>query len=180
MEWHEMLSDGYGHVQRVLEYTLDGLTPEDLDWQPKPDCNSIGWLAWHLTRWHDVMISSFKDEEQLWLAEKWHEKFGRPADAQDHGFGHKPEDLAEFVSPSADVLLGYHRAVFERSKSFFPTLTPADLDTKFEGTPFKPPPSFGMMLMGTLSDSLQHAGQASYIRGLRQGMGWHEPGNSKS
>ena len=59
MEWHEMLANGYEGVLRTLNYTLDGLTEEDLNWQPKPDCNSIGWLAWHLTRWHDVMISSF-------------------------------------------------------------------------------------------------------------------------
>ena len=29
-----------------------------------------------------------------------------------------------------------------------------------------------MMLM-YVSDGLQHAGQASYVRGMRQGLGWH-------
>jgi len=173
MEWYEMVSTGYGGVLRALEYTLDGLTQEDLDWQPKSDSNSIGWLAWHLTRWQDVMVSSFMGEEQLWIKDKWHEKFGRPADDKDHGLGHKPEDLAAFKSPDAETLLGYHRAVLARSQGYFPTLSKTDLDKEFEGTPFKPPPTFGMMLMGTLSDGLQHAGQASYIRGLRQGMGWH-------
>jgi len=173
MEWHDMLSNGYGSVLRALEYTLDGLNEDDLNWQPKPDCNSIGWLAWHLTRWQDVMVSTFMGEEQLWIKDKWHEKFGRTADDKDHGFGHKSEDLARFRSPDAETLLGYHRAVLERSQRYFPTLSKTDLDKEFEGTPFKPPPTFGMMLMGTLSDGLQHAGQASYIRGLRQGMGWH-------
>ena len=173
MEWHEMLSDGYGHVLRTLENTLEGLTEEDLNWQPKPDCNSIGWLVWHLTRWHDVLIAAFMGEEQLWIEDKWHEKFGRPADAEDHGFGHKAEDLAAFKSPDAETLLGYQRAVLERSRRWFPTLSPADLDKTFEGTPFKPPPTWGTMLTVTLSDSLQHAGQAAYVRGLRQGMGWH-------
>jgi hypothetical protein len=173
MEWHEMVSHGYGSVLRALEYTLEGLNEEDLNWQPKPDCNSIGWLAWHLTRWHDVMVSSFMGEEQLWIKDKWHEKFGRPANAEDNGFGHKPEDLAAFRSPDAETLLGYQRAVLERSQRYFPTLSEADLDREFGGTPIKPPPTFGMMLMITLSDGLQHAGQASYIRGMRQGMGWH-------
>ena len=173
MEWYDMLSDGYGHVLRALEYTLDGLNEDDLNWQPKPDCNSIGWLVWHLTRWHDFLISSFMDEEQLWIKDKWHEKFRRPADSQDHGLGHKAEDLAAFKSPDAGILLGYQRAVLERSRCYFPTMSAADLDKVFEGTPFKPPPTYGMMLMGTLSDSLQHAGQAAYIRGLREGMGWH-------
>jgi hypothetical protein len=43
MEWQEILSIGYGGILRTLEYTLKGFTVEDLNWQPKPDCNSIGW-----------------------------------------------------------------------------------------------------------------------------------------
>ena len=173
MEWHEMLMGGYEGVLRTLEYTLDGLNEEDLNWQPKPDCNSIGWLAWHLTRWHDVMVSNLIKAEQLWIKEGWHQKFGRAADEEDSGMGAKAEDLAKFKSPDAETLLGYQKAVLERSRRYFPTLTPQDLDKIFEGTPFKPPPTWGMMLMGTLSDSLQHAGQAAYVRGLREGMGWH-------
>ena len=173
MEWHEMLMGGYEGVLRTLEYTLDGLNEEDLNWQPKPDCNSIGWLAWHLTRWHDVMVSNLMKAEQLWIKEGWHQKFGRAADKEDSGMGAKAEDLAKFKSPDAETQLGYQKAVLERSRRYFPTLTPQDLDKIFEGTPFKPPPTWGMMLMGTLSDSLQHAGQAAYVRGLREGMGWH-------
>jgi hypothetical protein len=173
MEWHEMLINGYEGVLRTLNYTLNGLSEDDLNWQPKPDCNSIGWLAWHLTRWHDVMVSSLMKEGQLWIKDGWHQKFGRPADEKDSGTGHEAKDLAQYTSPDAATLLGYQQAVLERSRRFFPTLSPQDLDRVFEGTPFKPPPTWGMMLMGTLSDSLQHAGQAAYIRGLRQGMGWH-------
>ena len=173
MELHDMLSGAYGGILRVLEYTLEGLKEEDLNWQPKPDCNSIGWLVWHLTRWQDVQISNFMGQEQLWIKDGWHKKFGRLADPKDTGGGMKPADLAKFKSPDARTLLGYHKAVLERSQKYFPTLKKADLDRVIEGTPFKPPPTFGMMLIGTLSDGLQHAGQASYVRGLRQGMGWH-------
>ena len=173
MEWHELVLNGYESVLRALNYTLEGLDEEDLNWQPKPDSNSIGWLAWHLTRWHDVMISSFMEEEQVWIKDKWYEKFGREADENDHGLGHKPEDLANFRSPDAKTLIAYQTAVLEQSKRFLPTLSLADLDKQMENMPFKPPPTRGMMLMGILSDSLQHAGQASYVRGLREGMGWH-------
>ena len=107
------------------------------------------------------------------MKDRWYEKFGRPADGEDNGFGHKAEDLANFKSPDAATLLGYQTAVLERTKRFLPTLTPADLDRVMENTPFKPPPTWGMMLTATLSDSLQHVGQASYVRGLREGMGWH-------
>lgn len=173
MELSDILKGGYGNVLRVLEYTLDGLNEEDLNWQPRPDSNSIGWLAWHLTRWQDVMISSFMSKEQLWIKDAWYKKFGRKADDKDHGLGHKPEDLAGFRSPDAATLLGYQRAVLERNNRYFDSVTPEALDKIFEGTRFDPPPTVGMMLMGTLSDGLQHAGQASYVRGLREGMGWH-------
>ena len=53
------------------------------------------------------------------------------------------------------------------------SLTPGDLDKVIEGTPFQPPPTVGMSIVGLLSDGMQHAGQAAYVRGLRQGMGWH-------
>lgn len=107
------------------------------------------------------------------MKDEWYEKYGRPADAMDSGTGHKPEDLAKFRSPDATTQLDYHRAVLERLKDLFRTLSPVDLDKEVEGTPFKPPPTVGMSIIGLLSDGMQHAGQAAYVRGLYQGMGWH-------
>jgi hypothetical protein len=173
MELHEMLSMGYGGILRTLEYTLKGLTVADLNWQPKPDCNSIGWQVWHLTRWQDVQISSFMGQEQLWIKDGWHKKWGRPADPRDTGGGMKPADLAKFKSPGVKTLLDYHKAVLERSQKYFPTLKKANLEKVIEGTPFKPPPTVGMALIMTMSDGISHAGQAGYVRGLLQGISWH-------
>ncbi|MFC1949549.1 DinB family protein [Chloroflexota bacterium] len=173
MELDEMLIAGLERIAGTLERTLNGLAVEDLNWQPKPDSNSIGWLTWHLTRWQDVQVASFLGEEQIWIKGGWHKKFGRPADAKDHGAGHKPEDLAKFKSPDVATQLGYNKAVLAQARVFFSKLSPGDLDKVVEGTPFQPPPTVGMSLVGLLSDGLQHAGQASYVRGLRQGMGWH-------
>lgn len=172
MEWHDMMTDGYGRVSEIMGRVLDGLTQEDLDWQPRPDCNSIGWLAWHLTRVQDDHLSDLIGEEQLWLKDKWHEKFGRPADKKDIGFGHTPEDVAAFKSPSPQVFLDYHRAVMERSQKFFPTLSTADLDRELNEPWFQPLPTVGVRLISVLGDSLEHAGQMGYVRGLLQGKGW--------
>ena len=173
MEWQEILSVGFERISRSLGIALEGLTAEDLNWQPKPDSNSIGWLTWHLTRWQDAQVSSFMKKEQLWIKDEWYTKFGRPADASDHGTGHKPEDLVKFKSPDAATLLGYNRAVLAQIKDFFRTISPGDLDKVVEGTSFQPPPTVGLSIIGLLSDGMQHAGQAAYVRGLRQGMGWH-------
>jgi hypothetical protein len=172
MEWYEMLGAAYGGVLRTLEYTLEGLTVDNINWQPKPDCNSIGWLAWHPTRFQDMQIADFMGEEQLWIKDGWYKKWGRPADPKDSGGNMKPEDLAKFKSPDGPTVLAYHKAVLERSQKYFPTMKKADLDRVLD-TPFKPSPTVGIMLTIILSDSLQHAGQASYVRGLLQGLGWH-------
>ena len=67
MEWNDVLADGYGRIVEVLERVLKGLAQDDLNWQPSPDCNSIGWLAWHLTRQQDAQITALMGEEQLWI-----------------------------------------------------------------------------------------------------------------
>lgn len=172
MEWDDMMVDAYGRVGEILVRVLDGLKEEDLNWQPKPDANSIGWLCWHLTRVQDDHVSDLMGEEQLWIKEGWHEKFGRPADKKDIGFGHTPEDVASFRSPAPQVLLGYHRAVMERSQKFFPTLSKKDLERELNEPWFQPLPTVGVRIVSVLGDSLEHAGQAAYVRGLRQGKGW--------
>ena len=172
MEWNDLLSDGYGRVPEVLERVLKGLNQDDLDWQPRPDCNSIGWLAWHLTRQQDAQIAALMGEEQLWVKEGWHARFNRPPDDGDIGFGHSPEQVAAFKSPDIDTLLSYHRAVLERSKQYFLTLTETDLDKELDEPWFQPLPTVGVRLISIMDDAMIHAGQAAYVRGLCQGRGW--------
>jgi len=172
MEWNDMLADGYNRIVDVLERVLKGLTEDDLNWQPSPDCNSIDWLAWHLTRQQDAQISSLMGEEQLWTRDGWHARFNRPSDPGDVGFGHTPEQVAAFKSPDVDTLLAYNRVVVERSKAYFNTLSKTDLDRELNEPRFQPLPTVGVRLISIMDDSVLHAGQAAYVRGLRQGRGW--------
>lgn len=174
MEWYELLAGGYGRVLEFLENVLGGLNKDELNWQPHQDCNSIGWLTWHLTRQHDAQMASLMGKEQLWIKEKWYAKFNRSADLQDIGFGHTPGQVAAFESPDIQTLLDYHRAVLERSKQYFLTLSITDLDQKIDEPWFQPLPTVGVRLISILEDSLLHAGQAAYVRGLRQGKGWQK------
>ncbi len=173
MDKKELLIAGFERISGTLERTVEGLTAEDMNYQPKPDCNSMGWLTWHLTRWQDFQASSGVKKEQVWIEDKWYEKFGRPADPADTGMGHKPEDLVNFKSPDAEVLIGYNRAVLERLKEYINSLSDSDLDKVVEGTPFTPPPTVGLMIIGLWSDGMQHTGQVGYVRGYLQGFGWH-------
>ncbi|MFC1909392.1 DinB family protein [Chloroflexota bacterium] len=174
MEWHDLLLDGYGRVQELLKHVLDGLTQNDLDWQPRNDCNGIGWLAWHLTRQHDAQIAALIGEEQLWIKNKWYDKLNRSADPGDLGFGHTPEQVAAFMSPDAKTLLDYHSDVLGRSKRYILSLSENDLDKELDEPWFKPLPTVGVRLISIMDDAVIHAGQAAYVRGLRQGKGWQK------
>ena len=172
MEWQELFVDGYGRVLEVLEQALDGLTLNDLNEQPHPDCNSMGWLAWHLTRVQDDHIADLMGEEQLWIRDGWHARFNREPDHKDIGFGHSSEDVAAFQSPEVETLLEYHRIVLERSHRYIRSLSLDDLDRELNEPWFQPLPTVGVRLVSVMSDCQQHAGQIAYVRGLLKGKGW--------
>lgn len=174
MDWKEILEDGYNRVPPYIDHILADLSREDLVWQPHPDSNSIGWLVWHLARQQDAQAAALMGEEQLWINEGWHQKFGRPADPKDIGFGDKSEDVAAFQPPGKEVMLDYLRAVVERTISYFRGLTEKDLDRELNEPQFQPLPTVGIRLVSILEDCIIHAGQAAYIRGIRQGKGWQE------
>jgi len=172
MDWQQLLIDGYGRIAQILEGALNGLTQDDLNQQPHPDCNSMGWLTWHLTRVQDGHIADLIREEQLWVKDEWHARFNRPADSSDTGFGHSSEEVAAFKSPDVETFLGYHSAVLERTKSYITTLSAADLDRELNEPWYQPLPTVGVRLISVMSDNLQHAGQVAYVRVLLKGKGW--------
>ncbi len=172
MEWKELILDGYGRVLEVLEEALAGLTRDDLNWQPHPGCNSMGWLVWHLTRVQDDHIADLMGEEELWISDGWHARFNRAPDSSDIGFGHGPEEVTAFKSPDVETLLGYHRAVLARTKGYVTDLSGADLDRELNEPWFQPLPTVGVRLVSVMNDSTQHAGQAAYVHGLLKGKGW--------
>ena len=63
MEWQDLMIDGFERISEALEKTLNGLSPDDLNEQPHRDCNSMGWLAWHITRVQDDHVSDLMGEE---------------------------------------------------------------------------------------------------------------------
>jgi len=172
MEWQQLIIDGYGRVSGFLEEYLKGLNADDLNQQPKPDCNSIGWLAWHLTRVQDDHIADLMARPQLWIEGGWHARFNRRPDPKDIGFGHTDEDVKAFKSPDIEVILGYHRAVLERTENYIKSLSESDLDIELNEPWFQPLPTVGVRLVSILCDELQHVGQIAYIRGLLKGKGW--------
>ena len=172
MEAIELVAGALGRIKEGLERTLTGLTEEELHHQPRGDCNSIAWLAWHLTRVQDDHLSSLAGQEQAWTAGGWHTRFGMETDPQDIGFGHTPEQVAAFHAPGVEPLLDYYSAVLERSKGYLATLGAADLDRVLDEPQWRTVVTVGIRLVSVIDDCTQHLGQMAYLRGLLQGRGW--------
>jgi hypothetical protein len=171
MKCQQLISSIYDRLTEGLERALVGLTQEDLNYQPRPDSNSIGWLTWHLTRTQDQAIADLMGVEQLWIKEGWYLKFNRSANPQDTGSGHSPEDMASFKSPDVKMLLAYYYSVVQRSKRCFYNLSETDLDREINHTRY---PTVAARIVGVISDNFQHVGQMAYVHGLLKGKGWFD------
>ena len=56
---------------RSLTQATDGLTDEQLAYQPTAETNSIAWLVWHLSRWRDAVSATISGVPQIWVRDGW-------------------------------------------------------------------------------------------------------------
>lgn len=165
MKLAEVVADGFGRVQEVVHAAVEGLDADQLTESPAPGANTIAWLVWHLTRVQDDHLADLMDTEQIWTAQDWVGRFSLPFPASDTGYGHRPEDVEAVRVDSAELLTGYYDAVHEVTTAWAAGLAEADLDRIVDDA-WDPPVTLGVRLVSVLSDDLQHAGQAAYVRGL--------------
>lgn len=172
MQWRDLVIDGYGRGLDLLTEALEGLTTADLDRQPHPDCNSMGWISWHLARVQDAEIAGVMGAEQLWTKEGWCARFNRPADPDDTGYGHTSAQVADFKSPGVETLLAYYRAVLDRSKGYLASMRASELSRELDEPWYQPLPTVAVRIVSVMADCLVHVGEVSYLRGLLKGKGW--------
>jgi len=174
MRWQSLVLDQFNRIEEELGFVLKGLSVEDLNRQPAPGCNSIGWMAWHLTRSHDRNMSELLGQEQLWTKDRWYEKFGRAPDPGETGVGHTDEQARNFVCPSGDVVMAYHRAILDRIRHYIENgLTEADLDREVTSPTLKNTRPVMGRIAGVIQQGFLHVGQAGYVRGMLKGNGWY-------
>ena|SRR5712691_3785113 len=171
MDCKDLLIDGLGRVEENMRMTLDGLSAEQLAFRPAEHANSIGWLAWHLTRVQDDHVSELAGRPQAWVADGWHARFGKAADPSDTGFGYGPDQVASLRPDGSQVLLEYYAAVHQRSLEYLEKVSCDDLDRIIDPN-WDPPVTAGVRLVSVVDDCAQHVGQMAYIRGLIEGRKW--------
>ncbi|MBV7673179.1 DinB family protein [Streptomyces halstedii] len=159
-----ILADAFERIHGTVHATVEGLAPDMLNARPDDDANSIAWLVWHLTRIQDDHVSDAAGTEQVWFAQDWASRFELPLPEGSTGFGHSSEQVASVTVTSGDLLLGYYDAVHEQSLAFIHGLDGRALDRVVDEA-WSPPVTLGVRLISVLSDDLQHAGQAAFVRG---------------
>jgi hypothetical protein len=167
----QILVDAFGRVRGLVVDLTDGLTDDIATYRPDPESNSIAWLVWHLTRGQDHQVAELARVEQVWP--KWRERFGLPFDNWATGYGQSPKEVA-VVRVSGDLLGEYHRDVHELTLHYLDGLTAEELD-RIVDTRWDPPVTAAVRLVSVIGDTMQHAGQAAYVRGLamRRDSAWH-------
>jgi uncharacterized damage-inducible protein DinB len=161
----ELLVDAFGRVREVVYNAVMGLTPQELAFRPAPDANSIAWTIWHLTRIQDDHIAGVTQAEQVWTSEAWAPRFGLKAGSLDTGYGHDSSQVAAIQVESGELLTAYYDAVHQRTIRFVTPLSDADLPRVVDDS-WDPPVTLAVRLISVISDDLQHAGQAMYLRGM--------------
>jgi hypothetical protein len=91
-----------------------------------------------------------------------------PLPERDTGYGHSTEKVDAVRAP-VELLLEYYDAVHRQTVEVLNTLGDDALDRVVD-TRWDPPVTFGVRLVSTIADCLQHAGQAAYARGLKSGV----------
>lgn len=165
MDVAALLLELYGRIPPLARRAVDGVSLDRLIERPGPDANPIAWLVWHLARVQDSHIAELLDAAQLWVSDDWAARFGLEPDPSNTGYGHSPDEVETVRPESPEVLLEYVDAVTARTRTMLEGLTPADLDRVVDRH-WDPPVTLGVRLVSVANDSLQHAGQAAYVRGL--------------
>jgi len=161
----DVLTDGFGRVHGIVHRDLDGIRPDELRYRADASANTIAWLVWHLTRIQDDHVAHVAGVEQVWTSGGWYERFALPFGPEQTGFGQDNDEVAAVQVESAELLLGYLDAVHAQTMAYVCTLADDDLDRVVDRS-WDPPVTLGVRLVSVVSDDLQHAGQAAYVRGI--------------
>ena len=164
MDTSTLLVEAFRRIPELVHGACDDLDAGGLAYRPEPGANSIAWLVWHLSRVQDSHVAEIAATDQVWADRVWAERTGIDRDGMATGYGDTPADVAAVIPQSAEALVAYHDAVAERTMAYLARVDASELDRVIDRS-YDPPVSVGVRLISVISDNLQHAGQARYLRG---------------
>jgi uncharacterized damage-inducible protein DinB len=165
MDAKELLLRSLEESHGYLTKALNGLTQEETTWSPSPECNSISFILWHMTRVEDFFVNRvIQREKELYETQKWQEKLGTPTKA----YQYTVEELQAWRAPKLEILREYANSVREKTLAFLNSIPPERLSEV--PRPDRSPDSIGVTLEHVSTEIALHVGQIAYLRGIQRGL----------
>lgn len=158
----DLLVDAFTRVRDLVVELTDGLTEDAAAFRPAPEANPVGWLLWHLTRIQDDHVAGLAAVPQAWTG--WRERFGLPFSDWATGYGQDAGEVGA-VRVSGELLAAYHADVHRLTLDYLAGIDEGEL-ARVVDPECDPPVTAAVRLVSVLGDTLQHLGQAAYVRGL--------------
>jgi DinB superfamily len=160
---------------------VEGLSDEQLAWQPEPSATSIAFNVWHLARWADyvqarapetteMLGQRIKPRRQLWQAEDLAARWGLdPASLGHIEAGNElGSAAAQLRLPGQAVLLDYLRRCYALEEQVLDALDDQQFQERRLDPQSPPDQSVGYWLMSHLVHEWEHLGMIRYLQGLPQ------------
>jgi uncharacterized damage-inducible protein DinB len=167
----DLLEDAFTRIRDTVRRAVGNLDDDALTARIDPEANTIAWLVWHLTRVQDDHVAEVAGTSQVWTSGGWESRFGLPFAPDATGYAQSPAEVAQVAGPgvTAESLVGYHEAAYAATVSYLRSLAGPDAGAALDRVVdenWDPPVTLAVRLVSVISDDLQHAGQASFVRGV--------------
>ena len=164
----DAIKSGLNEYYGKLKQTVEGLTPEDLVWQPGPESNHILWIVWHMARVSDRWANqTVLGGEELWTSRNWAERMGLPVER--YGRGETPDQVRDFPSVDIGLVFEYFDEAHASLLAMIDGLESSDLARDVYAAYRDESLNIGWILGHILAEESQHLGQVAYIRGMIRG-----------
>ncbi|HEX9389164.1 MAG TPA: DinB family protein [Anaerolineales bacterium] len=158
---------------------VEGLSDEQLAWQPHPSATSIAFNVWHLARWTDylqsqipkttpVLSQRLKPRQQVWHAENLARKWGLdPTSLGENEAGNELGVLAALIHfPGKEVLLEYLQHCYTLEEEALAALDDQQFQERRTDGAGPPDQTVGYWVMWYLVHEWEHLGMMRYLQGL--------------
>jgi uncharacterized damage-inducible protein DinB len=167
MDEKEIVKASLAESRDFVRWSVEGLTKEEISVPVRPECNSIAFILWHMTRAEDIWINRvILGVEEIYESNHWREKLGTPAG--DSGFRYTVEQLQAWPVPETDLLMEYSEDVRRKTLEYLDSIPQEKLADRISFLGKSSP--IGDILAHMITEIALHAGQVAYLRGFLRGL----------
>ena len=175
MQGTELYADLIAWLAEGMRGEVEKLSPQELDWQPDAEGNSIGVTVWHVARWLDVVPRLFQEkppEDELWLTQGWAERTGyNPQGIGYRGLGaltgYTQQEVAAIPHLTAEESLTYLDQASEAIRAYLLALPSFDaLAQPIPGWGKETPVTRDQLLKVVFMGSTGHLGEVKALKAM--------------